>query len=210
MEINKEKIFENFFAEAKINLTREEKNYLYNLTNLICNTSVNSIMNLSEKQTFVLRKRLGVFDDGIIQSLRLIGENLDEPKSTEAIRMILKKSYRMSLVYIHRMISAEKSKIYEEHIRIQKGDVLDTPIEDLNLSIRAFNLIKRIGISTIGDLIKLSTDNLQFMTRMSCKNLCYEIVESIHNRGLLFVDEISTNEVCDEETSKQSNGTIKK
>ena len=29
MEINKEKIFENFFAEAKINLTPEEKNYLY-------------------------------------------------------------------------------------------------------------------------------------------------------------------------------------
>ena len=116
MEINKKKIFENFFAEAKINLTREEKNYLYNLTNLICNTSVNSIMNLSEKQTFVLRKRLSVFDDGIIQSLRLIGENLDEPKSIEAIRMILKKSYRMTLVYIHRMISAEKSKIYEEHI----------------------------------------------------------------------------------------------
>lgn len=27
MEINKEKIFENFFAEAKINLTREEKNF---------------------------------------------------------------------------------------------------------------------------------------------------------------------------------------
>ena len=48
-------------------------------------------MNLSEKQTFVLRKSLGVFDDGIIQSLRLIGENLDEPKSIEAIRMILKK-----------------------------------------------------------------------------------------------------------------------
>ena len=209
MEINKEKIFENFSAEAKIDLTPEEKNYLYNLTNLICNTSVNSIMNLSEKQTFVLRKRLGVFDEGIIQSLRLIGENLDGPKSTEAIRMILKKSYRMSLVYIHRMISAEKSKIYEEHIRSQKGDVLDTPIEDLNLSIRALNSIKRKGISTIGDLIKLSTDNLQFMIRMS-KNLCYEIVESIHNRGLLFVDEISTNEVCDEETSKQSNGTIKK
>lgn len=73
-------------------------------------------MKLSEKQTFVLRKSLGVFDDGIIQSLRLIGENLDEPKSIEAIRMTLKKSYRMTLVYIHRMISAEKSKIYEEHI----------------------------------------------------------------------------------------------
>lgn len=209
MEINKGKIFENFFAETKINLTQEEKNYLYNLTNLICDTSVNSIMNLSEKQTFVLRKRLGVFDDGIIQSLRLIGENLDEPKSIEAIRMILKKSYRMTLAYIHKMISLEKSKIYEEHIRSQNSDVLDTPIEDLDLSIRAFNSIKRIGISTIGDLIKLSTDNLQFMTKMS-KNLCYEIVKSIHNRGLLFADEIYTNEVCDEKTSKQSNGTIKK
>lgn len=40
------------------------------------------------------------------------------------------------------------------------GPGYDTPIEDLNLSVRAYNCLKRAGVLTTGQVLQMSGDDL--------------------------------------------------
>ena len=76
MEISKEKILENINLDIPFDLNGLNKEFYLEFdkfVDLICDVSINSVAPLSEKETYVLRKRLGVFDNGNIQSLRVVG-----------------------------------------------------------------------------------------------------------------------------------------
>ena len=47
----------------------------------------------------------------------------------------------------------------------------DSPIESLGLSVRAFNPLKRAGIKTVGELRKLTDNELLDLRSFSLKNL---------------------------------------
>ena len=61
--------------------------------------------------------------------------------------------------------------------------VLNITIEELDLSVRSFNCLKRVGINTVGDLVNLTEEDL-----MRIRNLgrgCFnEILEKIHSLGI--------------------------
>lgn len=61
-------------------------------------------------------------------------------------------------------------------------------IEDLDLSVRSFNCLKRDNIETVGDLINRSTEDLMKIRNMGKKSMD-EIVLKVHSLGLLFLDE---------------------
>ncbi len=73
---------------------------------------------------------------------------------------------------------------------------LDYSIMTLNLSTRASNILMHNGIYTIGDLLIIKYNDLKIKPKMGEKSF-YEIVNAIHNLGLVLFDEDKTN-VSDE------------
>ena len=63
--------------------------------------------------------------------------------------------------------------------------VLDTPIEDLNLSVRSYNCLKRAGINTVKELISRSSDDL-YKIRNFGKKSFDEITLKLKELGLSF------------------------
>jgi hypothetical protein len=68
----------------------------------------------------------------------------------------------------------------------------DTPIEELELSIRPFNCLKRANINTLGDLAEKTEAELANVRNLGCKSL-EEIKERLGERGICLKPE---QEVC--------------
>lgn len=62
----------------------------------------------------------------------------------------------------------------------EDADIIGKPIEELKLSVRSFNCLKRAGVSTVGDMIKLSYDDLLKVRNLGRKSL--EEVVDVKNK----------------------------
>jgi DNA-directed RNA polymerase subunit alpha len=60
---------------------------------------------------------------------------------------------------------------------------LETPIEDLDLSERPRNCLKRAQVNTVGELLRKSEDDLLAITNFGQKSLD-EVIEKLNERGL--------------------------
>ena len=52
-----------------------------------------------------------------------------------------------------------------------KGKVMDMNIDELELSVRSYNCLKRAGINTVGDLIGKSEDDMMKVRNLGRKSL---------------------------------------
>ena len=77
------------------------------------------------------------------------------------------------------MIEKEESK---------KGKVLEMPIEELELSVRSYNCLKRAGISTVEDLANRSGADMMKVRNLGKKSLD-EVTNKLHALGLDFAEE---------------------
>ena len=77
------------------------------------------------------------------------------------------------------MIEKEESK---------KEKVLETSIEELELSVRSFNCLKRAGISTVEDLTNRSENDMMKVRNLGKKSLD-EVIAKLHSLGLNFRQE---------------------
>ena len=76
---------------------------------------------------------------------------------------------------------------YNTEIMVEKDDkgkekVLEMTIEELDLSVRSFNCLKRAGINTVEDLINKSEDDMMKVRNLGRKSL-EEVVEKLKNLG---------------------------
>ncbi len=76
---------------------------------------------------------------------------------------------------------------YTTEIMVEKDDkgkekVLEMTIEELDLSVRSFNCLKRAGINTVEDLINKSEDDMMKVRNLGRKSL-EEVVEKLKNLG---------------------------
>ena len=72
-------------------------------------------------------------------------------------------------------------------IMVEKDDkgkekVLDMTIEELDLSVRSFNCLKRAGINTVGDLINKSEDEMMKVRNLGRKSL-EEVISKLESLG---------------------------
>jgi len=74
------------------------------------------------------------------------------------------------------LVLAEKPE--DERVRL-----LDRSIEDLELSVRSFNCLKRAGINTIGELVARSAEDMMRVRNLGRKSL-EEVEEKLHSLGL--------------------------
>ncbi len=68
------------------------------------------------------------------------------------------------------------------------GANLDTPIEELDLSVRSYNCLKREGIVTVGELVQKSEADLLDIRNFGAKSID-EVREKLHELGLSLREE---------------------
>ena len=67
-------------------------------------------------------------------------------------------------------------------------ELLNISIEELDLSLRSFNCLKRAGIDSVKDIVSKSTDDMCKIKNFGKKSL-EEVTNKIHDMGLSFVNE---------------------
>ena len=65
---------------------------------------------------------------------------------------------------------------------------LETSIDDLDFSVRAYNCLKRAGVNTLGDLTEKSELEMMKIRNLGKKSL-KEVMDKIKDKGLRFSDE---------------------
>ena len=83
---------------------------------------------------------------------------------------------------------ADVSGMMIEKTEDPKAKALETPIEDLDFSVRAYNCLKRDGIHTIQDLVNRSESDMMKIRNLGKKSL-KEVLDKIRELGLVLREE---------------------
>lgn len=78
---------------------------------------------------------------------------------------------------------AKKAEIMVEREETIKEKVLEMTIEELDMSVRSFNCLKRAGIDTVEDLINRTEDDMMKVRNLGKKSL-EEVIQKLHSLGL--------------------------
>jgi DNA-directed RNA polymerase subunit alpha len=78
---------------------------------------------------------------------------------------------------------AKNAVIMIERKETQKGKVLEMTIEELDLSVRSFNCLKRAGIDSVEDLINHTEEDMMKVRNLGRKSL-EEVIQKLCSLGL--------------------------
>ena len=86
------------------------------------------------------------------------------------------------------LFSGLSDEAYETEIMVDKGDddnkrILEMTIEELDLSVRSFNCLKRAGVNTVEDLTTKTEEDMMKVRNLGKKSLD-EVVAKLHSFGL--------------------------
>jgi DNA-directed RNA polymerase subunit alpha len=90
----------------------------------------------------------------------------------------------------------EKEDVVDEQT-LQLRKMLKTPLEDLDLSVRAFNCLKAAKINSLSELVQYEQEELMKFRNFGQKSLS-EIEQVLHDRGLQFGMDLSKFKMEDE------------
>jgi len=79
--------------------------------------------------------------------------------------------------------AANKVEIMVEKEEEQKNRLLEMSIEELDLSVRSYNCLKRAGINTVEDLIQRNEDDMMKVRNLGKKSL-EEVIKKLNELGL--------------------------
>ena len=113
----------------------------------------------------------------LIMEIFTNGVKTPEESLKEALQ-ILKKHYELL-----ENVSVEKPVVEQKVATDELTEKLSLSIEELDISQRALNSLKRIGITTIGDLVKMTEEELKNTKNIGRKALA-EIKEALEKLGL--------------------------
>ena len=83
---------------------------------------------------------------------------------------------------------AKNTEIVREKEESQKVKVLEMTIEDLDLSVRSYNCLKRAGINTVEDLANKSEEEMMKVRNLGRKSLD-EVKQKLHALDLALKEE---------------------
>ena len=83
---------------------------------------------------------------------------------------------------------AKNTQVMIEKEETKKERVLEMPIEELELSVRSYNCLKRAGIFTVEDLTNKTESHLMKVRNLGRKSL-EEVINKVKSLGLSFKDE---------------------
>ncbi len=100
---------------------------------------------------------------------------------SQAAQILVRHLQLMTDVVAHGEPGREMQQITGSMISTK---VYDTPIEDLNLSVRAYNCLKRAGITKAGQVLEMTVDDLLAVRNFGRKSLD-ELHEKLTSRNML-------------------------
>lgn len=124
-----------------------------------------------------------------------VGQNTDfdkltievETNGTVSAKEIISLSAKIILEYISMFVELVDSMANMQILVTSEEDkqvkMLEMPIEELDLSVRSYNSLKRANINTVEDLTKKSKGDMLKVKNLGLKSL-EEVIEKIHSLGL--------------------------
>ena len=107
-------------------------------------------------------------------------------KPYEALSLAAKVMTEHLELFIDLSEMAKNTQIMVEKEESKKEKVLEMSIEDLELSVRSFNCLKRAGISTVEDLTSKTISDMMKVRNLGKKSLD-EVTNKLHALGLDFM-----------------------
>ena len=129
-----------------------------------------------------------------------VGQNIDYDKLTielwtdgglapyEALSLAAKVMTGHLELFIDLSETAKNTQVMIEKEENKKEKVLEMTIEDLELSVRSFNCLKRANISTVEDIAKMTESEMMKVRNFGKKSLD-EVIAKLHSLGLDFAKE---------------------
>ncbi len=109
-------------------------------------------------------------------------------KPFEALSLAAKVMVGHLELFIDLSETARNTQVMVEKEESKKEKVLEMPIEDLELSVRSYNCLKRAGISTVEDLTNKSQEDMMKVRNLGKKSLD-EVTNKLIALGLNFTSE---------------------
>ena len=109
-------------------------------------------------------------------------------KAHEALSLAAKVMTGHLELFIDLSEATKNTQVMIEKEESKKERVLETSIEELELSVRSFNCLKRAGISTVEDLTNRSENDMMKVRNLGKKSLD-EVIAKLHSLGLNFRQE---------------------
>ena len=109
-------------------------------------------------------------------------------KPYEALSLAAKVMTEHLELFIDLSEATKNTQVMIEKEESKKEKVLEMSIEDLELSVRSFNCLKRAGISTVEDLANKSEADMMKVRNLGKKSLD-EVTNKLHSLGLDFSKE---------------------
>ena len=109
-------------------------------------------------------------------------------KAHEALSLAAKVMTGHLELFIDLSEATRNTQVMIEKEESKKEKVLETSIEELELSVRSFNCLKRAGIATVEDLTNKSESDMMKVRNLGKKSLD-EVTAKLHSLGLGFAEE---------------------
>ena len=109
-------------------------------------------------------------------------------KAYEALSLAAKVMTGHLELFIDLSEAARNTKVMVEKAETKRERILEMPIEDLELSVRSYNCLKRAGISTVQDLASKTEADMMKVRNLGKKSLD-EVINKLHSLDLNFASE---------------------
>ena len=109
-------------------------------------------------------------------------------KAYEALSLAAKVMTGHLELFIDLSETAKNTKVMVEKAESKRERILEMPIEDLELSVRSYNCLKRAGISTVQDLANKTEADMMKVRNLGKKSLD-EVTNKLHSLELNFASE---------------------
>ena len=100
----------------------------------------------------------------------------------ESISLAAKIMVEHLNLFIDLSDEAKKLDVMKDREDVAKEKVLEMTIEELDMSVRAFNCLKRAGINTVEDLINRSEEDMIKVRNLGKKSL-EEVIQKLQSLG---------------------------
>ena len=136
---------------------------VYNVSYTVENTRVGNITDYDKLTLKVLTNGTISAKEAISLAAKILNEHLN--------------------LFVDMSDEAKKTEIMVEREDTKKEKVLEMTIEELDLSVRSFNCLKRAGIDNVEDLVNRTEEDMIKVRNLGRKSL-EEVVQKLHSLGL--------------------------
>ena len=136
---------------------------MYNVNYNVENTRVGNITDFDKLTIEVLTNGTTSAKEAISYGAKILNEHLN--------------------LFVDLSDEAKNAEIMVESVATVKEKVLEMTIEELDMSVRSFNCLKRAGIDTVEDLVNRTEEEMIRVRNLGKKSL-EEVIHKLHSLGL--------------------------